>query len=86
MKQSELDLLPRELKPRGLGRTSSFLPLENSFPILVASQIGPISLIVSMCPDEEAAEIKEEGLAVEREIDDAKFKHRQRSVESYIPA
>lgn len=46
------------------------------------SQIGPISLIVYLRHDEEAAEIKEDGLAVEREIDDAKFKHRERSVKA----
>lgn len=39
-----------------------------------------MSLVVCACSDEEAAEIKEDGLTAERDIDDAKFKHRERSV------
>lgn len=48
----------------------------------MVSEIGPISLIMYTRHDEEAAEIKEDGLAVERGIDDAKFKHRERSVKA----
>lgn len=46
------------------------------------SQIEPISPIAYTRHDEEAAEIKEDGLAAESEIDDAKFKHRERSVKA----
>lgn len=46
------------------------------------SQIGPVSLTVSIRHDEDAAEIKTAGLAAERGIDDAKFKHRERSVKA----
>lgn len=39
---------------------------------------------LSVCPhhDEEVASIRADGLAVEREPDNAKFKHRERSVKT----
>lgn len=60
----------------------AFLPLAGLFLILWVSQIGPISLIVYPGREEEAAEIKEDSLAAEREIDGAKFKRRERSVKA----
>lgn len=41
-----------------------------------------MSLMVSACHNEETTGIKEDGLAAERDIDDAKFKYRERSVKA----
>lgn len=80
--KSELDLICREISPVVWVGPLCFYLLHNPFPTLLVGQIAPMSLMLCVRHDEEAAGIKEDGLAAERDIDDAKFKHRERSVKA----
>ena len=41
--------------------------------------------VLCACPDEEDAEIKEDSFTAKRDIDNAKFKHREGSVKAACP-